>query len=180
MYNPAMTLIERIKKGEKAAIIEFYRSFSPQILTYLSRRVPPELAQEILNDVFLDALDEIPLLKHEQNVLGWLYRIARNKTIDYYRKKKLKSILFSQIPYLEFAAKEMTQPEYIIEKEKIREKIETVMRNISTKYAMILRMHYEDGMRIKQIAPILSLSPKATESLLYRARQQFIKEFYTI
>lgn len=175
-----MSLIDRIKKGEKAAIIEFYRSFSPQILTYLQRRVPNELAQEILNDVFLDALDEIPLLKHEQNILGWLYRIARNKTIDYYRKKKLKSILFSQIPYLEFAAKEMTQPEFLIEKEKVREKIEYVMTRISAKYAMILRMHYEDGMRIKQIAPVLNLTPKATESLLFRARQQFIREYHAL
>jgi RNA polymerase sigma-70 factor (ECF subfamily) len=172
-----MSLIDRIKVGEKAAILEFYRSFAPRIQIYLERRVPQEVAQEILNDVFLDALDEIPLLKHEQNVIGWLYRIARNKTIDYYRKRKLKSVLFSQIPYLEFAAKEMTQPEFVLEKEKVREKIENVMRKISTKYAMILRMHYEDGMRIKEIAYILNLTPKATESLLFRARMKFIQEY---
>ncbi|MDP3941099.1 MAG: RNA polymerase sigma factor [bacterium] len=172
-----MSLIDRIKRGENAAILEFYRSFSPRILIYLERRVPKEIAQEILNDVFLDALDEIPLLKHEQNVMGWLYRIARNKTIDYYRKRKLKSVLFSQIPYLEFAAKEMTQPEFVLEKEKVREKIEGVMSRISTKYAMILRMHYEDGMRVKEIALELNMTPKATESLLFRARMKFIEEY---
>lgn len=172
-----MSLIDRIKHGEKAAIVEFYKSFAPRIQIYLERRVPKEEAHEILNDVFLDALDEIPLLKHEQNILGWLYRIARNKTIDYYRKKKLKSVLFSQIPYLEFAAKEMNQPEFILEKERVREKIERAMSKISGKYAMILRMHYEDGMHIKEIALALNLSAKATESLLYRARMKFIKEY---
>lgn len=172
-----MSLIDRIKLGEKAAILEFYRLYAPRIKVYLERRVPKEEAHEILNDVFLDALDELPLLKHENNILGWLYRIGRNKTIDYYRKKKLKSVLFSQIPYLEFAAKEMTQPEFILEKEKAREKIERAMSKISTKYAMILRMHYEDGMHIKEIALTLNLSSKATESLLFRARMKFIKEY---
>ncbi|MEN9406859.1 MAG: hypothetical protein RLZZ455_75 [Candidatus Parcubacteria bacterium] len=172
-----MSFIARIKAGEKTAIVEFYKAFAPKIQLYLERRLPKEIAHEILNDVFLDALDEIPLLKHEQNILGWLYRIARNKTIDYYRKKKLKSVLFSQVPYLEFAAKEMTQPEFVLEKERIRERIEIVMRKLSTKYAIILRMHYEDGMRIKDIALSLNLTSKATESLLFRARQKFIKEY---
>ena len=172
-----MSIIDQIKDGNKTAIVEFYKSFAPRIQIYLERRLPKEIAHEILNDVFLDALDEIPLLKHEQNVMGWLYRISRNKTIDYYRKKKLKSVLFSQIPYLEFAAKEMTQPEFVLEKEKVREKIEGVMGRISTKYAMILRMHYEDGMHIKEIALTLNLTSKATESLLYRARMKFIKEY---
>ncbi len=172
-----MSLIDRIKLGEKAAILEFYKEYSPRIKLYLERRLKKEDAHEILNDVFLDALDELPLLKHHDNILGWLYRIARNKTIDYYRKKKLKSVLFSQIPYLEFAAKEMTQPEFILEKERVRQKIEMVMSRISSKYAMILRMHYEDGMRIKEIALALNLSNKATESLLFRARMKFIKEY---
>lgn len=172
-----MSLIDQIKAGDRSAIVQFYREFSPRIQVYLERRLPKEIAHEILNDVFLDALDEIPILKHEQNILGWLYRIARNKTIDYYRKKKLKSVLFSQIPYLEFAAKEMTQPEFVLEKEKAREKIEHAMSKISTKYAMILRMHYEDGMHVKEIALTLNLTDKATESLLYRARMKFIKEY---
>jgi RNA polymerase sigma-70 factor (ECF subfamily) len=172
-----MSLIEQIKAGDKIAVLAFYRQYAPKIQLYLERRLNKEDAHEVLNDVFLDALDELPFLKHQDNILGWLYRIARNKTIDTYRKKKLKSVLFSQIPYLEFAAKEMHQPEFIMEKERIRQKIEHAMQMISSKSAMILRMHYEDGMRVKEISFVLNLSFKATESLLFRARRQFMKAY---
>lgn len=172
-----MSLIEQIKAGDKTAVLAFYRQYAPKIQRYLERRLSKEDSHEVLNDVFLDALDELPLLKHQSNILGWLYRIARNKTIDLYRKKKLKSVLFSQIPYLEFAEKEMHQPEFILEKERVVQKIEHAMRTISGKSAMILRMHYEDGMRVKEISLILNLPFKTTESLLFRARQQFKKAY---
>ncbi len=172
-----MSLIERIKNGDKTAVLEFYKENAPKIQVYLERRLKREDAHEILNDVFLDALDQLPLLKHYDNILGWLYRIARNKTIDFYRKRKIKTILLSQLPFLEVVAKEINEPEFQMEKEKVRLKIESTMRMISGKYAMILRMHYEDGMRVKEIATTLNMSFKATESLLFRARMGFIRAY---
>jgi RNA polymerase sigma-70 factor (ECF subfamily) len=171
------SIIEEIKAGNKKAVIVFYKTFAPKIERYLNRRLPHDVAQEILNDVFLDALDEIPLLKYEGNILGWLYRIARNKTIDYYRKKKIKSVLLSQIPYLEIAASALHDPEFQMEKNKIRDKIEKTMLRLSEKYRRILHMHYEDGMKVKEIALAMNMSFKATESLLFRARAGFMKEY---
>lgn len=158
-------------------VIKFYQKFSPRILRYLQRSLPHELAQEVLNDVFLDAIDELPTLRKMENLQAWLYKIAHNKIVDYYRKKKIKSFLLSQIPYLELIAQEIHQPEFILEKNKIRDNIESAMLTLSQKYRSVLRMHYEDQMPIKTIAVSLNLSPKATESLLFRARQQFIKAY---
>lgn len=153
----------------------FYKNFSPRIFRYLQQYLPKESAQEILNDVFLDAVEEITTLNKQTNLSAWLYKIAHNKMVDHYRKKKIKSFLLSQIPYLEIIAEEITHPEFILEKNKVRDNIETSILALSHKYQAILRMHYEEQMPIKLIAIELNLSPKATESLLYRARQQFIK-----
>lgn len=179
LYNCSMSsLIEKVVLGDKQAILEFYRHFAPKIHIYLSRRLPrKEDAQEILNDVFLDALDALPLLKDKQNVQGWLYRIARNKMVDFYRKRKIKSVLFSQVPYLEFAASKMAEPEFVFEKNKVRNKIEKTMDKLSKKYKHILQLHYEDGVKVKDLALILNLSFKATESLLFRARKGFKKTY---
>ncbi|HSA83759.1 MAG TPA: sigma-70 family RNA polymerase sigma factor [Patescibacteria group bacterium] len=160
---------------DEQAIISLYKTYAPHILRYLKNHLPQEIAQEILNDVFMDAVDSYPMLRDKKNLKTWLYKIAHNKTVDYYRKKKIKSFLLSQIPYLDLIAAELQQPEFILEKNKIRDRIETTMKNISQKYRNILHMHYEEQIPIKQIALVLHLSPKATESLLYRARQQFIK-----
>lgn len=169
--------VKKIIQGDEQAVVAFYREYAPRILRYLQKHLPKEVVQEILNDVFFDAIDTLPILKKQTNLQAWLYKIAHNKMVDYYRKQKIKSFLFSQMPYLELIAKEMTQPEFILEKNRIRDTIEKTMKKLSQKYQQVLRMHYEEQLPVKQMALILDLSPKATESLLYRARQQFIKYY---
>ncbi len=152
----------------------FYKSHSPKILRYLARHLPSKQdAEEIMQDVFLEAIDSLPLFRGETSVLNWLYKIAHNKTVDFYRKRKIKSILLSQIPYLEIVASEINQPEFQYEKNKIRDRIETAFHLIPSHYQRILRLHYENGLKIKEIALVFDLSPKATESLLFRARESF-------
>lgn len=171
------SLLEKIKHGDKEAIRTFYKEYAPKIAFYLSKRVPKEEAKEILNDVFFDAIDQIPFLRNTDNIQAWIYRIAHNKSVDYYRKKKIKSILLSEVPFLQIAAKEIQQPEFQFEKKKLREKIERTMEKLSEKYRMILRLHYEDGIKVKELAVIYNVSPKAAESLLYRARVEFMKVY---
>ncbi|MBU4016477.1 sigma-70 family RNA polymerase sigma factor [Patescibacteria group bacterium] len=103
----------------------------------------------------------------------WLFRIARNKIADFYRKRKIKSVLLSQVPLLEIIANEIAQPEFQFEINKIRERIEKAFNSISVQYQKILHLHYEDRMPVKELAMIFNLSFKATESMLFRARKSF-------
>jgi RNA polymerase sigma-70 factor (ECF subfamily) len=167
-------LVQRIISGDSQAVTEFYKDYSPRIFNYLVKRLPREEdAQEVLNDVFLDAIDSISLLKKSENLQAWVFRIAHHKTVDYYRKRKIKALLLSQVPYLEIVASEMHQPEFQFEKNKIRDKIESAFLSLPDLYRKVLQLHYEDRIPIKQIALMLKLSFKATESLLFRARQSF-------
>lgn len=170
-------LIRQILHGDPDAVAQFYKLYAPKIQKYLERKLPIDDAKEITNDVFLEAIDALPTLKNQTNVQGWLYRIARNKIVDYYRKKKLRSYVFSTMPFLQLLASEMDEPEFVLEKNKVRDQIEATFHMISEKYRRILLLHYQEERPVKEIAVILRLSDKATESLLFRARQSF-KETY--
>jgi len=170
----SLSFVKRILTGDSHAVVEFYKSYSPKILSYLSRILPRyEDAQELTNDVFLEAIDSLSILKKEESVLSWLYRIAHNKMVDFYRKRKIKSIFLSQIPFLQIIASEISQPEFQYEKGKIRDRIEATLHNLSNKYQKILRLHYEREIPVKELSQLFNLSFKATESLLFRARQSF-------
>lgn len=169
-----MDLIEQVRNGNPQAVSKFYKQNSTKILSYLTKRLPSqEDAEDLTNDVFLEAIDSLNLLKNEENLKAWLFRIAHNKMVDFWRKKKIKSLLLSQIPYLQIVAKEITQPEFQFEKNRIREKVEQTFYQLSESYQKILRMHYEENLSVKEIAGKFGLSFKATESLLFRARKQF-------
>lgn len=170
----SLSFIKRILNGDSKAVIQFYKSYSPKILAYLSKKLPRhEDAQEITNDVFLEAIDSLSMLRKEQSTLSWLYRIAHNKMVDFYRKKKIKSVLLSQIPFLQIVAQEINQPEFQFEKDRVRDEIEIILHSLSQDYQKILRLHYEEKISVKALAEMFNLSFKATESLLFRARKSF-------
>lgn len=171
------SLIDRILQGDEQAVTQWYQTYAPLILRYLKRKLPYHTAHEILNDVFLDAIDELPSLHDKTQVKAWLYKIAHNKMVNFYRKKRIQSFLFSQMPYLEILASEINEPEFQLEKNRMRDNIEVALHSLSQRYQQILHMRYERNMQVKNIALNLNLSFKATESLLYRARKDFIKAY---
>ncbi len=171
-------IVQRILQGDASAVETFYQQYSPGILRYLKRKLPKqEDAQEILNDVFLDAIEGLPALNKDTNVKSWLYQIAHNKMTNFYRKKKIKSMLFSQFPYLKIVAGEFHQPEFQMERRELVVRMQITLEKLSQKYQQILHMHYIEELPVKIISVRLNLSFKATESRLYRARVQFIKYY---
>ncbi len=175
MYNTRVgNIVDQVLSGNPEAVSDFYKTNSPKILKYLSKHLPSkEDAEDLTNDVFFEAIDSLNLLTKEDNLQAWLYRIAHNKMVDYYRKRKIKSLLLSQMPYLEIISNEIHQPEFQFEKDRVRDKIEKTLISLSEKYQKVLRLHYEEGISVKEIASRLNMSFKATESLLFRARKQF-------
>lgn len=179
MYTSRMDrLVKRILEGDAQAVAEFYTQYVGKIRTYLRKRLPDtEDIDAFTNDIFLDAIDSLPLFEGKSSLATWLYKIAHHKVVDWYRKKKINSLLLSQLPFLEIVAQEVYQPEFQYEKKKLKDKIEYTLRSMSATYREILKLHYEEQKSIKEIALIMDMSPKAAESLLFRARQQFKRNY---
>ena len=60
-----------------------------RLLNFISRRVPdPRDAEDILQDVFYELVEANRLLMPIDHITGWLFRVARNRIIDLFRKKK--------------------------------------------------------------------------------------------
>ena len=60
-----------------------------RLLNFIRRRVPDPLdAEDILQDVFYELVEANRLLMPIDHITGWLFRVARNRIIDLFRKKK--------------------------------------------------------------------------------------------
>src|SRR5580704_2446535 len=64
----------------------------PRLRNFIRRRVPdPRDAEDILQDVFYELVEANRLLMPIEHVTGWLFRVARNRITDLFRKKKPES-----------------------------------------------------------------------------------------
>jgi len=63
-----------------------------RLRNFIRRRVPdPRDAEDILQEVFYELVEANRLLMPIQHVTGWLFRVARNRITDLFRKKKPES-----------------------------------------------------------------------------------------
>src|SRR6202008_1135169 len=68
-----------------------------RLLNFIRRRVPdPRDAEDILQEVFYELVEANRLLMPIDHVTGWLFRVARNRITDLFRKKK--PLAFSEGP----------------------------------------------------------------------------------
>src|SRR5512141_474990 len=60
-----------------------------RLRSFIRRRVPdPRDAEDILQDVFYELVEANRLLMPIDHVTGWLFRVARNRITDLFRKKR--------------------------------------------------------------------------------------------
>jgi len=73
-------------------ISEVVKREQSRLLNFIRRRVPdPRDAEDILQEVFCELVEANRLLMPIDHVTGWLFRVARNRITDLFRKKKPES-----------------------------------------------------------------------------------------
>lgn len=74
-------------------ITEVVKREQSRLRNFIRRRVPdPHDAEDILQEVFYELVEANRLLMPIDHVTGWLFRVARNRIIDLFRKKKPESL----------------------------------------------------------------------------------------
>src|SRR5579871_6617952 len=80
---------EPMGRDEDQRISDVVAREQSRLLNFIRRRVPDPLdAEDILQDVFYELVEANRLLMPIDHVTGWLFRVARNRIIDLFRKKK--------------------------------------------------------------------------------------------
>lgn len=152
----------------------WYKKYYPGIRGFVEKKIDDQgLVEEMTNDILMAGFNSLSTFKHDCSEFSWLCGIAKHKIIDYYRKKKIKTILFSACPVFEEIADKALTPERDCLKNELKKEIKKTFEEIGEGYKKILRLKYIEGWKIEQIAEKLELSVKAVESKLMRAKVKF-------
>ena len=91
---------ERMTREQDQRISAVVEREQSRLRNFIRRRVPdPGDAEDILQEVFYELVEANRLLMPIEHVTGWLFRVARNRITDLFRKKKPAS--FSELDLLD-------------------------------------------------------------------------------
>jgi len=85
--------LERMSLEQDRRISDVVTREQSRLRNFIRRRVPdPRDAEDILQEVFYELVEANRLLMPIEHVTGWLFRVARNRITDLFRKKKPQSL----------------------------------------------------------------------------------------
>ena len=85
--------LEQMSFEQDRQITDVVKQEQSRLRNFIRRRVPdPRDAEDILQDVLFALIEANRLLVPIEHVTGWLFRVARNRITDLFRKKKPESL----------------------------------------------------------------------------------------
>jgi len=86
--SPDDALVRAARRGDRAAFGFLYARYSRMVHGILLARVPFSDVDDLVQDVFLQALPRLNSLREVSRFPGWLASIARNRAADFHRRFK--------------------------------------------------------------------------------------------
>jgi RNA polymerase sigma factor (sigma-70 family) len=91
--DDSLTIELSMNERKNEAIKDSFQKDRKRLFDFIRKRVPEkEEAEDILQDVFYQLTENFSPLQPIEQISAWLFRVARNKIIDRYRKHKTESL----------------------------------------------------------------------------------------
>src|SRR3989344_5940131 len=140
-------LITHILARDRKALAAFYRRFAPRLAAIIRSKIDnPADAEEVLQDTLFAFLEAIRDFHGKSRLTTFLFSICHHKIVDYYRRKKIKQLVFSRMPNLEALISPVLNPEEELDATILKEKIHAVLNTIVPQYRRLLVCKYIDDL----------------------------------
>jgi RNA polymerase sigma-70 factor (ECF subfamily) len=162
-------LIAKAKRGEPGAFAEIYTQYFKKIYRFIYYRVShKELAEDLSEDVFIKAYHKIHSVSNNSSFEGWLYQIARNLVIDYYRSKKSEVNLEEVENTLEYETNIIDDTELHFHQKQLVE----LLSCLTLEQQQIVKLKFLENLENAEIAAITRKTEGAIRVIQHRALQK--------
>ena len=159
-------LVRAAQAGDHAAFGQLYQRYARMVHGILLTRVPRIAAEDLVQDVFLQALPSLSTLRDASRFGPWLAAIARNRATDFHRRAKPNSPLDDQA-----TAKESPEaPQHALAMEDSIALLQAV-RELPDAYREPLILRFVEGMSGPEIAARTGLTHGSVRVNLHRGMQ---------
>lgn len=162
-------LIQRAVKGDAEAYGDLYEQYLNIIFRYIYYRIGDAgLAEDFAESVFLKVWESLSSFdEHRISFKSWLFRVAHNLLIDYYRTRKVTEPLDEDLDLPDPGL----MPEEILIHTEQQEWVFQAMRMLKMEHQEILTLRFINGMSHEEAAHVLNRSVGAVRVLQHRALQ---------
>jgi len=169
--NRLKETVHRCLLGERAAFEELFEMYQPRLKYYVRRLDSGDAnVDDILQDVWLTVFKKIHKLKDARIFPVWLYRIARNKVYDRFRRKES----FLSLPQEdELPVSGCAEPVFDTND---TEKLHKALNKLKPHHREVLTLNFIEQMPYQSIADVVGCSIGTIRSRIFYAKKSLRRE----
>lgn len=155
----------------KEIISDLYLQFRKPLLYFIKNKIRDKnIAEDLLQEVFIKASNNIHSLKDEQKVQSWLYKISTNVIIDHIRKYTIPNISFEEMNF------KVEMESYILNE--LSCCLHTFINSLPNSQKNILAAVYFNEISLVEYSLINNINISTVKSHSRRAKNKLKKIFY--
>ena len=174
---PADALVERCRKGDRAAFRELYAAYHRKVASQLSHVVPRADLPDVVQEVFVEVFRSVQRFEGRSAFTTWLYRLSFNVAMKHRRQSSRPGQAVQAGEPRE--EDEMSDPaadpaSELLSRERAA-RAEALLEKLAPKKRAVLVLHDIRGMDAAQIAKTLGSNILTVRTRLFYARREFEK-----
>jgi len=167
-----------VQAGDKDAFGLLVERYEAKLLRYGRKFLPtPEHIEDIVQDIFLSAYQNIQSYQTSQPFSSWIYRVAHNAFVNALRKHSNSRLLFFDLDTLVSHSVYEDPREMEEEYAENKKLVERGLEKLDVKYREVLVLHYFEELGYKEIADVLGV-PQGTVGVRLRRAREALKKIY--
>jgi RNA polymerase sigma-70 factor (ECF subfamily) len=171
-------IIRRARDGDLEAFRQIHEEYGRRILNFIYRMLDSrEDAEDLTQNVFLQAFHELGRLQNVERFESWLYRIARNEVYQLFRRRRGEATPHELLSptqegeHLDFEVRdERPTPQDTILNEELGEAIRRVLNSLPPKLREVFVLAVIHEKSYSEIADIVGRSLLSVKTDIFRAR----------
>jgi len=182
-------LVDQAKAGDLNAFEALTSRYEQRVYSLAFRMLRHEQdAEDVTQQTFLSALENLTGFRGEARFSTWLLRIASHAALKVIRKRNgLETVSLEQatepddqdsIPHPEYIADWRQSPEDLVHKNEVRLLLDQALNQLDEKHRLVFLLRDVEGMSVSETAEALDISEANTKVRLLRARLQ-LREILT-
>jgi RNA polymerase sigma factor (sigma-70 family) len=168
-------LVELARAGNEDAYAQLHERYNRRLLAGLRRSMPAELAEDAAQEAWIRAFERLRDLDQPDSFFPWLATIARNSARTALRAFDGRTINLGD--WERETLDSQTDPYRVAELREREAAARAALRRLPERQRRALQLRWIDGQSYRAIATATGQSVSAIETLLYRARSNFHKQY---
>lgn len=175
-------LITLALSGKEDAYKKLVNKYDRPIYFHINKMIrEQDLLEDLVQEVFMKAFNNLTTYSNEYAFSTWLYRIATNHTIDYLRKKKLQTLSIHDPYKTKDGEVEIQLPDetYATDKKIINKERKVIVHDaieaLPEKYRLVIKLRHMEELSYDEISEQLDLPLGTVKAHIFRARELLYK-----